>query len=141
MNNSITKITQFDPHNCRRLIDALDNAVAPVADAFGVHITHGGGSYLATNFRITLQAATKGENGEIISREVIDFKELCGLYGLKPEDLGKTFSSYTGEVYKIIGLKSNSRKFPILVEKISNGKKYKLPETLVVRGLREKGTK
>ena len=141
MNNSITKITQFDPHNCHRLSLALENALTPVADAFGVHITRKGGSYNPDNYRITFEAATIGETGEIHSREAIDFKELCGLYGLKPEDLGKTFSSYTGEVYKIIGLKSNSRKFPVLVKKLSNGKKYKVPDAMVVRGLKEKGTK
>ena len=40
----------------------------------------------------------------------------CNSYGLAPEDLGKTFKD-SKHTYTIIGLKPNSRKYPIICKR------------------------
>ena len=77
-------------------------------------------------FKLTL--AVKGE-----TPEVRDFELACHRYGLKSDDLGKTFIS-RGKTYKITGLTTRRPKFPINVE-CSDGKAFKFPAADVVRGL------
>ncbi len=58
-----------------------------------------------------------------------DFKRLATHYGLKPSDLGKTFTQRRS-IFKVIGLVASRPKYPILVEN-QKGKRYKFPASKV----------
>jgi len=74
-------------------------------------------------------------NGMAVDRSATDFKQSCFLYGLKPEDLGRTFKSNSGETYTIVGAKPRSSKYPIICAS-PNGKKYKFSALQVKNALR-----
>lgn len=54
----------------------------------------------------------------------------CRLIGLTPEDFGKIFM-LNGVEYKIIGLKTNNRRFPIIASRIPDGKCFKFGDDTV----------
>lgn len=90
------------------------------------NIKVGNATFGETSAVFKVEVATIGENGEIRDRKAEDFNLLASVYGLKPEDLGKSFT-YGQETYTIIGLNSKSHKYPLVVKKNSNGKSFKFP--------------
>lgn len=70
--------------------------------------------------------ATPVVDGEVKSREALEFERMATLYGFEPSDLGKTFMS-RGRRFKITGLKTRRHKYPISAECLDDGKGYKFP--------------
>ena len=81
-------------------------------------------------FKLVLAVKTRGG---VQTPEAVHFQQLCSSYGLKLSDLGKTFT-HQGQQYKITGLTSRRRKFPINAER-KDGKMFKLSADLVKKGL------
>ena len=52
--------------------------------------------------------------------EQADFNKLCGMYGLKEDDYGKTFKNGT-KTYKIVGFSPSRRAYPISCKDVSTG--------------------
>jgi hypothetical protein len=52
------------------------------------------------------------------------------MYGLKADDYGKTFMS-NGEEFRISGIKSRAKKYPITADRVRDGQSYKFPASLV----------
>jgi len=132
------KITQFDRKTCQMLGSAVEEALQQVSKNFGISINCKGGTFSSTNFTMKIEAAVIGQNGDILSKEVENFKMYCGMYNLLPDDLGKSFKANDGNTYQIKGLTNRGGKFPILAVNLTNGKTYKLPERMVQRGLGRK---
>ena len=89
------------------------------------------GNATFTDSEVTFKVnfATIGKNGEVKDKSAEDFKRAAFAYGLKPEDLGKSFVT-AGVQYTITGLKRSSRRYPILAKR-SDGKQYKFPADMV----------
>ena len=121
------KITQFNRQECRRLSDAIEQAIKKIGDEFGVHIKRSSGSFTDANYKMKWEASVINENGEIRSREAEDFKTQARLYGLQETDLGKTFSDWTGRKFEITGLTPRRSKYPILAKDVNTGKVFKFP--------------
>ena len=75
-------------------------------------------------FQLTYPVVT--EDGEQLGKAAIRFRQLAITYGMKPEWLGATFLS-RGKTYKITGLNTRARKYPICADCIENGRSYKFP--------------
>ena len=60
------------------------------------------------------------------------------LYGLATGDLGKTFSQ-DGYTFKIVGLNTRRRRYPVVVERQPDGKRFKFGAEAIVRALGKKG--
>ena len=129
------KITNFDRKTCQMLASAVEEALKEVAQRFGVNIQRkGGGSFSPTNFTMKIEASVVGQDGTVYSREAENFKLWAKIYNLAPDDLGKSFKSYNGVTYKLVGIATKSHKFPIIAED-ERGRRYKLPERMVQQGL------
>jgi len=50
----------------------------------------------------------------------------CRRYGLKPEDLGVRFV-IDGKMYITTGIKTANRKYPLLADRVMDGKGFKFP--------------
>ena len=129
------KITNFNRKTCHMLRSAVEESLQQVGKNFGISIKCGNGSFSPTNFIVKIEGSVIGIDGEIQSREAETFKMYCGMYNLKPEDLGKSFISNDGTQYKIKGLSNRGSKNPIFAVNKANGKTYRLPERMVQRGL------
>lgn len=121
-------IKTFDKTNCRLITAKMLEALKPLADELGISFKQKSGSFLATNFTLKIEASVKNENGEVVLKEVEEFKKYANLYGFKPEDLGRQFE-WGGKTYAIHGLSARSRQYPIL-GKDSKGRIFKFPESI-----------
>jgi hypothetical protein len=123
----------FTPSVLKDLRDDINAALESVGAKYNVKLTAGNVSYTADNATFKLQAASISESGDVLTKEASDFKVFAASYGLKPEDLGKPFTTGTG-TYTIVGLRSRSYKMPI-IGKNSNGKMFKFSPQAVKFGL------
>lgn len=104
----------------------IDAALAQVAAKHDVQIKLGTGRFSAANASFKMEVATKTEEGMTLSSEVTAFKAQARIFGLDPEDFGKTFHS-GGKTYTISGLVPRRPKFPVLANCLEDGKRYKFP--------------
>jgi len=93
---------------------------------FGVDVKGAGGNFtdgdLVWKVKFTVQGAV--DNGE--TREAIAFKRNATYFGLKSADLGRTFRS-GGNEFKIVGLNTRAKRFPILAVSTADGRGFKFP--------------
>lgn len=114
------KITAFDRATCRVVSEKIEAALQPLAAELGIAISSKGGTYMGGHYTLKVECATKGENGEVNTREADDWKVMAPLYGLKAEDLGRTFKA-GGKEYKIAGWRSKARSKPIVATRGDKG--------------------
>jgi hypothetical protein len=127
----------------RMLRAELELALAAVGEKHGIKINVGNASFTSSNVTFKVEAAIIGEGGVVINKEAAAFKALAVSYGLLPDDLGKTFTTYAygggskAPTYEIIGAAPRSFKFPILGKR-ADGKIFKFPPNTVIVGLGRK---
>ncbi len=113
----------------KQLMDELNKVLPEIGKKLNVSLSLGRTTFNSNTAKIKIEAASITTDGEVLSKEIVAFKQYAHHYGLKPEDLGKTFTSYQG-TYTICGLAERSHKFPILA-KNSKGKVFKFPAVTV----------
>jgi hypothetical protein len=117
------------------LREDLQAALKVVSDKHGIQIEVGRATFTPKNATFKVEIATVSEDGTANTQEATNFIQFCSLYDLKPEHLGAEFT-FRGDRYKVAGLASGrSHKFPILADRIPDGKTFKFPAESVVRGL------
>ena len=124
------KVTRFDRATAREVGKRITEALATLADELGVSIEYKGGSFSERSLVCKLEVACKGDSGEVFSRTADDFKRSAWAFGLKPEDLGRTFKAQ-GRVFTITGLRSKATKRPILAT--ADGRSFAFPAEDVIR--------
>lgn len=105
------------------LREKLQKKVEELEAEFQLSIHVGNATFSETNVNFKIECAAINDKGEVLDRASEDFKSYARLYGLQPEDLGKSFT-WSGDSYTITGLNSRSSKHPIIVER-KDGKKFK----------------
>ncbi len=115
------KITTFDRSTCRDVSERIAKALAPLAQELGVSITPRGGSYGPGHYTLKVEVATIATDGKVRTKQSEDFQTLAKLYGMSPNDLGRTFRS-GGKEYTIAGLAPRKRARPIIAS--CGGREY-----------------
>jgi len=133
----IRKVTEFNRSECRRLGDAIEKAVEEVGRKHGVHIKRGNARFTSSSCTYKMEASLIGADGEVRSPEAEDFKKYASMYGLKPEDFGRAFTTFGGKVYTICGLNMRAQKNNIHAKNM-RGKTYIFPSE-EVKALLERG--
>jgi hypothetical protein len=122
----------------RSFVVEAEILLAEIGERYGVSVCVKNGSFQpdgsAASLRLELVTKLSEEQKEAkgltdvpdkFRKEASDFTARAFLYGLKPEYLGQTFCS-RGKTYRVIGLKPNSPKYPVLVQQ--GGQVYKLSD-------------
>lgn len=102
----------------------IQEAVKSVEQELNIKIKIGSGRFTAENATIKMEIATVTDTGEVRSKEVVVFEQQAVRFGLKPDDIGKTFTSQ-GKKFKVTGLNPRRYKFPVNVDRVLDGKKFK----------------
>jgi hypothetical protein len=126
------KITSFDDKaNLRRLSDAMREALAPVAERFGVEVFIGGGSYSPSEgtFKPKVEVRT-ADSEELTFR---NGAPLLWPRGLEADDYGRTFSQ-GGRTFKLASVNLRARKRPVLADS-DDGKRYAFSTDSVLKAL------
>ena len=95
-------------------------AVKDLEQKYGVVITLEHITYTATSF------SGKIEVKEGTSREDVnanEFKKLCRMYGLEPDDFDRKFT-YQGEEYVVVGIRPSKSKYPIACQRVRDGQSF-----------------
>jgi hypothetical protein len=114
--------------DAQRISARIMETLASLEDELGVTFSRGNGSYDEQSFSLKVTATLNNVDGSAQSKEALDFVANAPMYGLSPDDLGKTFIS-NGKTMTITGMKPRNRKYPIIAS--SGGRSYKLPASSV----------
>jgi len=123
-------ITSLDKNNLKTLRSAMESALEQVTKQYGVKFRVGSARFSPDAATFKVEVATVSTDGVVNTKKVAEFKHCCHQYGLKEEHLG-VYITYNGMQYKISGLFLSSWRYPILADRISDGKTFKLPESAV----------
>lgn len=121
----------FDRQTVKSTRRKIQAALDTLSEELGCQIKVGRASFArdGSNCTFKVECATLSDNGTAETKEVSAFRELASMYGLSPDDLGKTFVN-GGQEFTVCGLATKARRFPILA-KGANGKSYKFPADAV----------
>lgn len=117
----------------------IQAALTQIGKAHGLTIELGNATFNPTSatFKLLMVAPTDstapGDSAQV-QKAAADFKTYAATYGLKADDLGRSFT-HGGSSFVIKGLMPRRAKFPILCEK-SSGKLILLNDRDVVRALK-----
>lgn len=112
----------------------IEQALLEISKKYNLEIKAGSGSFSPSNATLKLEISSKSTTGEVLTKEAVSFKTNAILFGLKSEDLGKTFRSQ-GLTFKITGLNTKAHKMPVVASCIENNKTYKFSVDAVKRYL------
>lgn len=116
-------IPYFNDYTAKELREELNAALALVEKETGLKIKVGKCRYQSNKATYTIEALTV-QDGVVFDEAATDFEVFCGDYGLEREHLGQVVTIH-GNTRKIVGLKKRNRKFPIILEDVKTGKRYK----------------
>lgn len=100
----------------------------------GIKLYLNGGTVgdLRTTLKLVAEIVKTDESGNHITEESEHYEAYCEQFGLKKEWLFKVM--ITGnESYKIMGLKPGRPKYPLIVKRLSDGKRFKQPAQDILR--------
>ena len=125
----MSKITGFDRSSCKDVGKMVEETLANLGKELGLSFIYGGGSFDPKTFKFKIEATVLDPDGSIPNKEAEAFTTFASWLGLKPDDLNKTVK-IGKKMFKIIGAKPSSHKYPILLEDM-NGKRWKYPSDVV----------
>jgi hypothetical protein len=128
------------PELCNRLRRDMLKACLNVAEAHGLTVEGGELSDidLRHGFDISFRVGIPMADGAIYSPEKAMFEVLAPQFGLKPSDYGRTFRA-RDELFRVVAINPIRPKYPISVERVSDGRGFKFPVDDVVMYLQNTG--
>jgi hypothetical protein len=116
------KMTEIDRTSCLKLrTEALD-ALKVVADKYGLAVSHKGGRFSPENYTLNIDfTVLTGDGPDAIPAT---FARDAARVGIPTDCYGKTFTS-RGKTFKITGIKTRNRKYPVLATSLVDGRSYK----------------
>lgn len=126
------------PALCDRLRRDLLKACQDVAETHGLVVDGGELSDidLRHGFEIGFRVGIPMDDGALYSPDKAMFEVLAEQFGLEPSDYGRAFRA-RGEIFRITAINPNRPKYPISVERVSDGRGFKFPVEDVVLYLRD----
>lgn len=115
--------SSIDKQACLVIRTRAVEALEKVASDLGLNVNSNGGKFNDLAFSVKFEFSVK-ENREGKSKAEVDLEKYSMMYGLPQGIFGKSFESM-GALYKIINIRPNSRKYPIIAEDLANGRKFK----------------
>ena len=122
----MSKVTEITSSFLRTARGELEAELQDFGEKHGLTISVVSARYMPGNATFKLQLATTCNDGSVNTKEAENFRLNAHLFGLKPEHLNAEIT-YLGKRYKLVGLASNSIKFPLIVERIPDGKGFRMP--------------
>lgn len=104
-----TKIAKFDRATCSLVNARIAEALMGISAELGVSIRPVGGTFATNHYVVKLEIATISDDGAVQSRDADAFRHHAGIYGLSPNDLGRSFRS-GGRDFVITGLRSRGKR-------------------------------
>ena len=118
---------KIDQKMLQNFREDFEDAVADLEKKYGIVIQLGHISFSDDYFDAKFTAKV-GDDMEEIRRK--EFEQNCRWYDLKPTDYNREFTK-DGYKYRIIGIKPENKKYPILLFNLTTGQRIKASTTWV----------
>ena len=115
------KIKAFDALVLRKLQPEIEAALAAVGRRHGITIRAGTARFRESTAELKLELAVIGGDGRSARREAEEFAKYHAMYGLEASDLGQVVT-LNREEHRLVGLAPNRPKYPIVMERLRDGK-------------------
>lgn len=127
-------ITEITKPVARALGAQVEGLLQAFCKQHGLTVAYEGGKFSSDSFtmKVTLRTTTPSASAEGLTP--FQFLRAAILLGL-PEDCYGKVTMIRGIGYKITGLHLNRPKYPVSVEQLSNGKRFKMQVEPVLSGL------
>lgn len=119
------KIKQFDRATLDLLKQELNEALAPVAEKYGITLKFEGAKYDTNSAILRFNAVTTdGETAAGRARK--EWLQHASAYGCDVAWLDKQFLTFgpKPQLYKVVGLASNRSKNVVIAERVKDGKRF-----------------
>jgi hypothetical protein len=118
----------------KKLGERALEALKVLADAEGLVVVARGGTIGDSFAVLKFEFIAPGSTGQRETEEIEAFRQLAGLYGLKPEDLGREVVLKDG-VFKLAGINPRAERQPFVIARVSDGRKFRCRADVVVKQL------
>jgi len=112
---------EFNKSNLKDFAEELTTFLEAFAESNNVNVEIKGGRFSPNSFKPSIIFTSS----QVSSEYEASFLRLYKRYNLKKDDLGKEFL-YDNITFKLIGINSKAKKFPIVAEALSGNNKGKL---------------
>ena len=117
------KVTNFDKPTIKAIRMAMDQALATVANEYGITINTGNARFSGNEVTFKVKANTMGEGGQVNTKEAQMFDLYKNSEGLGHLSVGDTVT-LQGKSFILKGFNTRARKSPIQIEDMQ-GRGYK----------------
>ena len=124
------KIKAFDAHVLKKLQPEIEAALAVLGRKHGITIRAGTARFRERTADLKLELAVIGGDGRPARREAEEFEKYHAMFGLEAADLGRTIV-IDREEHRLVGLAPNRPKYPIVMERVREGKLVLCTEDVV----------
>lgn len=124
------KIARFTRGHCATMRDEINEALKQIGEKYGISLKTGDARYSDSNITFKLELSLVNQNGQVITRDAENLKTYAPLLGLGSDPYGKQFVS-NGKVFKLVGYKPQSPKYPFIAQCIQSGQQFKFTEQAV----------
>jgi hypothetical protein len=118
----------FNKNALRELGNDVESVLRDLGERHNITFRWAGGSFSHGESVATMKLEVTLNDTDLKSYLEIEYDRYADIYKLPPFG---TIVSYGGTHFKMIGFKSRNRKYPIIAENMTTGKKYKFPDTFM----------
>jgi len=122
---------KFNRSKVKQLRNEIATALASVEKKHGVSFDLGRITFTDTDFRgkLTCKSADPDAGRKIFERDAVRV-------GVKKEAYGKTFTTSSGRTFRITGINTRAKKYPVNAETVNTKEAYKFAVTMLPKNLR-----
>jgi hypothetical protein len=124
------KIKAFDALLLKKLRPEIEAALGELGRRHGITIHAGSARFSEHTADLKLELAVIGGDGRQARREAEEFEKYHAMFRLEATDLGRTIV-LDSEEHRLVGLAPNRPKYPIVMERVRDGKLVLCTEDVV----------
>jgi hypothetical protein len=115
------KIKAFDALVLKKLQAEIEATLAALGRKRGITIRAGTARFRERTAEFRLELAVIGGDGRSARKEAEEFAKYHAMYGLEASDLGQVVT-LNREEHRLVGLAPSRPKYPIVMERVRDGK-------------------
>lgn len=129
----------MDKRTAREVLKRLEEDLQPLAEKYGLVAEVRGGSFSATGLQPRIELVERNPaDGRPETQERVDFRKVAPLRSdLDASDLDREFVTGQGTRYRITGWLRRNRTYPVVCERVPDGKRFKFGANVVKALLRD----
>lgn len=122
------KIERITPKEINAIKTDIFEALKAIEKEYGVTIAQKGNiGYTDLSFKLNMEISVLNEDS-VSAKSEENFNKYVTIYGLSNKGFRKPFM-HNGSEFQVVDVSFRAKKYPFVVEKLSNGERYKFTES------------